>query len=123
MDRTLKLLLALASLPLIGAGLGIMISPDRFVDRLGVDAAGLVGLSTIRSVVGGVLLSSGAMILLGIRGKNTAWLLAVALVMGVLSVGRAVGLVADGFSAETVRPLVVELVLMALALVVHRRAR
>lgn len=121
MDTALKIAILVLALPLLFAGAGIMFNPEAFLVRLAVSPEGVVGLSTVRSVAGGLLLTSGAMMAYGVLRRSTAPLVAVAVLMAIVSLGRVAGLTLDGVSPETVRPLVVELVLVGLLMAAHRR--
>jgi hypothetical protein len=70
---------------------------------------GPAGLSTIRSVIGGLFLASVTMLVIGL----TLGFIAVAILLSVVAFGRIVGIVSDGFDKAVVPPLVVELVIIA----------
>lgn len=122
MSRAFKFLLAVLAVPMMLAGIKIMFDPMSMVDRLAVEPLGALGLNSMRGLMGGLMLASGGMVVMGFVRRNTEWFLAFAFVMAVVSVGRIVGLAADGVDSASVRPLVIELLLVALAVLAHRGA-
>ncbi|MEM7158508.1 MAG: DUF4345 family protein [Myxococcota bacterium] len=121
MDRVLKVLLGLISLPLLGGGLAIMFAPESMAAKTHVLPDGVVGLNSIRGAIGGLLVGSGAMLVTGLVRKNTQWFLAVAVMMAAVTVGRGVGLVVDGFAADSLRPFIAEIVIVTLTVIAHKR--
>jgi hypothetical protein len=121
MDLALKILLCLFCVPLLGLGIKVMFKPSSMLDDLGLAPPGAVGLNSIRGMLGGLLLASVVMIVLGLVLQETVWFLAVAVVMGVAAVGRIVGIATDGFDKAVVRPLVVEIVVAVVAVAAHVR--
>ena len=121
MDLAIKILIGLLSVPLAGLGMKTMFMPKSMVEKMGVEPHGAHGLNTMRADIGGLLLSSAALLVLGLVTMNTAYFLAVAVVMGVVALGRVIGLAVDGFDKDVVPPLVVELVLVAVLVVAHLR--
>ncbi len=98
-----------------------MFDPTALVGRMSVEPSGVVGLSTIRGAIGGLLMGSGAMIVVGLVRKNTEWLLAVAVLLGVATLGRIVGLGLDGVAPAAVQATVAEAVIVAVMLLAHRK--
>jgi len=121
MERALKILVALIAIPLLIGGAKAMFDPTGLVERLAVQPAGIAGLSTIRGGIGGLLMGSGAMIVVGLVRKNTEWFLAVAVLMAVATLGRVVGLGLDGVVPAAIKPTVIEAVIVAVMLAAHRK--
>lgn len=119
----LQALVLLSSLPLFGLGLGAMFIPERMLELLDLTPRGTYGYNTIRSDIGGLLISSGLLIVIGWRTRNASWFLATALVMGLLLVGRFVSLALDGVTAQAVPAIVVEVVVVSLMLIASRVLR
>ncbi|MEM7445736.1 MAG: DUF4345 family protein [Pseudomonadota bacterium] len=113
MEITLNILVILAALMLTGLGIMSMFAPRRMVANFGVEPVGTPGLSTIRSVIGGLFLSSVALLAIGLTTGQTLGYVAVAILMSVVALGRIVGILADGFDKAVLPPLVVELVIIA----------
>lgn len=121
MERALKILVALLAIPLLIGGAKAMFDPTGLIERLGVEPQGVVGLSTIRGAIGGLLMGSSAMIIVGLVRKNTEWFLAVAVLMAVATLGRVVGLGLDGVAAPGVAAAVIEAVIVGVMIAAHRK--
>ncbi|WP_422374983.1 DUF4345 family protein [Roseibium sp.] len=116
METALEILVGLAALMLLGLGTLSMFAPLKMVGNFALQPEGIPGLSTIRSVMGGLFLASVAMLALGLVGGKTEAFLPVAMLMGMVAIGRLVGIVADGFDKAVLPPLIVELVIIAILL-------
>jgi len=119
MEFTLQILVGLATVMLLGLGTMSMFAPRRMVKNFAIEPIGTAGLSTIRSVIGGLFIASVAMLAFGLTTGQTLGFVAVALLLGVVAFGRIVGIVTDGFDKAVVPPLVVELVIIAVLLTAH----
>lgn len=119
MELTLQILVGLATLMLTGLGTMSMFAPQRMVKNFALEPIGAAGLSTIRSVIGGLFLACVAMLLLGLFGGQTIGFVAVALVMAVVAFGRVVGIIADEFDKTVIPPLLVELVIIAILITAY----
>ena len=80
-----------------------------------------MGLSTIRSDLGGMFLTGGALLALGVLRGQTLWFLAVALLMGLIALGRLIGFALDGYDQRLLLPLIFEIVFVVLFVVAHRQ--
>lgn len=121
MELTLQILVGLATLMLLGLGTMSMFAPRLMVKNFAIEPIGTAGLSTIRSVIGGLFIASVAMLAYGLATDQTLGFVAVALLLGVVAFGRIVGIVTDGFDKAVVPPLVVELVIIGVLLAAHSR--
>jgi len=119
MELTLQILVGLATLMLTGLGTMSMFAPRRMVKNFAIEPVGNAGLSTIRSVIGGLFLASVTMLAFGLFAGQTLGFVAVALLLGVVAFGRIVGIVSDGFDKAVVPPLVVELVIITVLLAAY----
>ena len=119
MELTLQILVGLATVMLLGLGTMSMFAPRRMVKNFAIEPIGRAGLSTIRSVIGGLFIASVAMLAFGLTTGQTLGFVAVALLLGVVAFGRVVGIVTDGFDKAVVPPLVVELVIIAVLLAAY----
>ena len=119
MELTLQILVGLATVMLLGLGTMSMFAPRRMVKNFAIEPIGTAGLSTIRSVIGGLFIASVAMLAFGLVTGQTLGFVAVALLLGVVAFGRIVGIVTDGFDKAVVPPLAVELVIIAVLLAAH----
>ena len=113
MELTLQILVGLATVMLLGLGTMSMFAPRRMVKNFAIEPIGTAGLSTIRSVIGGLFIASVAMLAFGLATGQTFGFVAVAVLLGVVAFGRVVGIVADGFDKAVIPPLVVEIVIIA----------
>ncbi|MGH1340777.1 MAG: DUF4345 family protein [Nannocystales bacterium] len=119
METSLHIIVGLAGLPLLFLGLRSLFKPRTMADAFSVVPKGAAGLSTLRSLPGGLFLASVAMLILGLTTGDTTWLLSVALIMGAVAMGRIVGIVSDGLVKEVVPPLLVELVIGGALVTAH----
>lgn len=119
MDLTLQILVGLATLMLLGLGTMSMFAPRRMVKNFSIEPVGAAGLSTVRSVIGGLFIASVAMLVFGLVTGQALGFLAVALLLGVVAFGRVVGIVSDGFDRAVVPPLVVEMIIIAVLIAAY----
>jgi len=119
MEMVIRGLVALVCLFTFGLGIMSMFAPSVMVKNFSLEPDGIAGLSAIRSVMGGLFLSSLSMLLLGLTTNETIWFLAVAIIMGVVALGRMVGIVFDGFTGKILPPLIVELAIVAVLTSAH----
>ena len=119
MELTLQILVGLATAMLLGLGTMSMFAPRRMVKNFAIEPIGTAGLSTIRSVIGGLFIASVAMLAFSLATGQTLGFVAVALPLGVVAFGRVVGIVSDGFDKAVVPPLVVELVIITVLMTAY----
>ncbi|MCV6545892.1 MAG: DUF4345 family protein [Cohaesibacter sp.] len=113
MDTILNALVILATLMLTGLGTMSMFAPRRMVANFAIEPIGAAGLSTIRSVIGGMFLASVTLLFLGLITGQMLGYVAVAILMGIVAFGRIVSLVMDGFDKAVIPPLLAELIIIA----------
>ncbi|MEM7609793.1 MAG: DUF4345 family protein [Myxococcota bacterium] len=111
MESTLLTAAACICVPLFALGLRSMLAPTRMAESMSIVPRGAAGLNTVRGVMGGFFLACVAMLSAGLVTGNSTWFLAVAALMGAVVVGRAVGILLDGFDKSVIPPLVVEVVI------------
>ncbi len=119
MSIALQVVVGLFTLPMVALGLKAMFAPATMLETLAVEPKGAPGLNTVRGLAGGFFLASAVMIAAGLATGDTVWFLALAVLMGVAAVGRVVGIAADGFDKEVVRPTVVEVVMAVVLVAAH----
>lgn len=127
MDIALQILVGFAMLMLmlmlmlLGLGLGTMsmFAPRRMVKNFAIEPVGTAGLSTIRSVIGGLFITGVALLAFGLLTGQTLGFVVVALSLGVVAFGRIVGILADGFDKAVLPPLVVELMMIAVLIAAY----
>jgi cation transport ATPase len=108
MKSLIRILAVIASLPLLGLGAASMFAPTSMYAMLNLQPQGIFGINTVRSDIGGMLISSAIMIWLGFLRQNTTWFQATILVMSTLLVGRTISTIADGFTTDAIPAIVVE---------------
>jgi len=111
MDTVMQIIAAILAVPLAGLGLRSLLTPTAMADDVGLTAAGVPGLSEIRSVLGGLLAGSAALISIGVATSEPIWFLATAVLMGVAITGRLISLVADGYHKTVIPPLAIEIII------------
>ena len=119
MELTLQIFVGLATVMMLGLGTMSMFAPKRMLANFAIEPVGTAGLSTIRSVIGGLFLASVALLAYGQFTGQTEAFIAVAILMAVVAFGRIVGIVTDGFDKAVVPPLMVELVIIAVLVGAH----
>lgn len=119
MELIIQTLVGLAALMLTGLGVMSMFAPRKMVSNFAIEPIGTAGLSTIRSVIGGLFLSSVALLAVGLLQGQTILFVAVAAILGIVAIGRLVGIVTDGFDKAVVPPLLVEIVMVTVLLTAY----
>ena len=119
MELIIQILVGLAALMLTGLGIMSMFAPRKMVGNFAIEPIGTAGLSTIRSVIGGLFLSSVALLAVGLLQGQTILFVAVAAILGIVAIGRLVGIVTDGFDKAVVPPLLVEIVMVTVLLTAY----
>ncbi len=119
MELIIQTLVGLAALMLTGLGIMSMFAPRKMVANFAIEPIGTAGLSTIRSVIGGLFLSSVALLAVGLLQGQTILFVAVAAILGIVAIGRLVGIVTDGFDKAVVPPLLVEIVMVTVLLTAY----
>ena len=121
MDIILQVLVGLTIVMLCGLGIMSMFAPKKMVANFSVEPVGKAGLNTIRSVMGGLFLSSVVILLLGLISGNTEGHFFVAILLIAVVIGRVVGLIMDGFDKAVIPPLVLEIVIACTLLFSHMK--
>jgi len=114
MDALLQGLVGLSCLFLVGLGAKTMFMPKSMFGILAVESDGAAGLNTIRGFLGGLFIGSSIVLFTGLATGNKTFFLAVAMVMGVVVIGRLVGIALDGFDKKVAFPLVAEMVMVTI---------
>ena len=115
----LKIILVLCGLAFLVAGGVSMFNPEGFTSRNGIDIAGNISLLNDYRGMGGLLVGSAIIILLGVIHSRMAFTSTVvaAVVYLVFSLGRGLSLALDGMPADGLfKATIVETILGLLAL-------
>jgi hypothetical protein len=122
---TMKVVVGFIGL-ILGVVLGLrwMFAPESIGAELGITLGDIAALSTARADLGGMFVGAGTLCALGLRSGEGRWLQAAAVLIGAVAVGRALGLVVDGYAPQMLVFLIVELVMVgALLAAAGRLAR
>lgn len=114
-----SVLVGIICLALCGLGVMSMFAPKKMVKNFAIEPQGSAGLNTIRGVIGGLFIAGVSMLMAGLVTGETFWFLAVAIVLGVVALGRMVGILLDGFEKSVAPPLVLEVVMVAILIAAH----
>ncbi len=123
MKIALKIVVGLIAVLLLIGGVSAVIDPSSAATSMGVTPEGILGLSTLRGDIGGMFVTGTVLLVLGIVRGQTLWFLAVAVLMGMIALGRLVGFVVDGVESSVLTPFVFEVVFVVLLVFAHRQLR
>ncbi len=98
-----------------------MFTPEAMASESGLVLNGLPALSLARADLGGFLLGSGLLCVLGLRAGQSPLLNAAAFLVGAVAVGRTIGLVVDGFDADMAVLIGIEVVMVAVLVLAARQ--
>jgi ribonuclease Z len=91
-------------------GLGFWLAPVVLAQRFNIEGLGIPGLSTIRADLGGLFLTLSGLCLVGVWTKRRSLLIAAALMLSAIVVGRLIGWATSGDLTGLAGMLVVEIV-------------
>ena len=114
MDIVLRTLVGVSALFLFSLGTRTMFAPKSMVGILSVEPMESAGLNTIRGFLGGLFIGSSIVLAIGLTTDNMTFVLAVAVTMSVVVVGRLLGIAIDGYDKKILFPLVAELVMVTI---------
>ncbi len=111
-----RILPGILGLLFLAVGLVFMINPsgEAVLARLSLTPEGIVGLATIRSVIGGTFVTMGILLASAALKGHAKPVLIVGIFLTVALIGRIFGLVLDGSNIEVLRPVIIEIVLIAI---------
>jgi hypothetical protein len=119
---TLRLLVGAFALLFLVMGAGFLLDPAGSAAGLSVTPEGVHGLNTLRGDMAGLFLGSTVLLILGLVRREAIWLLAVAVLMVAIALGRLVGFALDGAPAqETIVAFGFEVVIAAVLLLAARK--
>jgi hypothetical protein len=100
-----------------------MFAPVNVAAELGISLGNEVALNTARGDLGGLFLAGALLCAVGIARNDGRWLQALALFLGCVASGRAVGILADGFTSQAALSIAVELVMLTVLLLAAGRMK
>ncbi len=115
MQIAIKVVVGLIALLLLVMGFNLMFDPADSALGFNVTPIGIDGLSTLRADLGGMFLASAVLLVLGLVQQKAQWFYAVAILMGLIALGRLIGFVLDGGPSDVTLPaFIAELVFVAI---------
>jgi hypothetical protein len=94
---------------------------DGIAAEWAVQSLSVLGTNNLTADMGSLFLGGAAMIALGLRARQSTWLLAAALLMAVAAAGRLVAYATVGYAPGALVALIVEVLSCVLLVVTHRR--
>ena len=113
MRVALNILVGLVGLLMLVLGVQWLTDPVAAAGRLGITLQGADAFSTARGDLAGMFIGGALMALLGLLTRNSAWLLALALMLALIAAGRVVGFFLDGPADPSVQAFFAELLMAA----------
>lgn len=110
MNKITRVLVTVYGVLFAAVGLGFWIAPAVLAQRFNIEGLGISGLSTIRADLGGLFLTLSALCFVGLMTKRRSMLIAAALMLTVIVIGRLIGWAASGELTGLAGMLVVEIV-------------
>lgn len=110
MEKLTRALVTVYGVLFAALGLGFWIAPTVLAQRFNIEGLGISGLSTIRADMGGLFLTLSALCLLGVWTRRRSLLIAAALMLTAIVVGRLIGWAASGELTGLAGMLAVEIV-------------
>lgn len=114
MRMILRVLIGVAGVLGVLAGLRVWQAPEAFAAQLGVAAASPLGVATLRADFGAFFAVGGALALAAAIKARGGLLLAPMLLLGAALAGRIATALMEGYTPEMGAPMAVEAVLTAL---------
>jgi len=114
MENILRILLIAIGVLAIMAGMAFMLNPTLAAGLFFVDPAGPAGWSTVRGDLGGLFVAIGASLLIGLRTGQMPWIYATLLLLSCIFAGRAISLVLDGATPQSLAAMAMEALNIAL---------
>ncbi|WP_296599096.1 MBL fold metallo-hydrolase [Phenylobacterium sp.] len=118
--RVTKVVITLYGLLFAAMGLGFWAAPERLAPRFGLDLLGLGGLATARADLGGAFIALSLLCLVGLYARRRGLLVAAAVAMAAIVVGRLLAFALSGELAGPPGSLLIEAGAL-IALVLHVR--
>lgn len=114
MKNSIKILVVISSIPLLVLGVKAMFAPTTMFELFDLDPRGVLGINNIRANLGGLLIASALMILIGLWRQNHTWFLATILLVGTVLVGRIISFIVDGWTPAAIPAVVTEVLVIGI---------
>lgn len=122
MKTLIKILVVFSSIPLLILGVKAMFTPTSMIELFDLNPRGIFGMNTIRADLGGMLIASSFMILIGLLKQNITWFLATILMMTTLLFGRIISFITDGWTVAAIPAIVVEVFVVLVMLLAYKKS-
>lgn len=109
-----RLLVAAFSALFLIIGVRTMIDPQSIITQFELGRQGITGTSAIRADIGGFFVGTSLAALVGLLPGKRQWLLGAATMVALAFVGRAMGVMNDGLTANIAQAMIIEGVSVAL---------
>lgn len=116
MSLALRSMCGLVGLLFLMLGVRWMFSPEAIAAESGIALLDTLGFNTARGDIGGLFISGAVLVTVGLLRAKAEWLRAMAVMVGCVALGRAVGMLLDGFAGASLTPFVIELIIVAVML-------
>lgn len=121
MRLPLQIVLWLLALLFLVMGVGFLIDPVSAAGDMGLEPMTIAGMNTLRGDFAGLFLAMTAMLALGLLRREPVWLLATAVLLGTIALGRLLGFALDGTAQQPLIAFAVEVVSVLLLLIAARQ--
>lgn len=111
-SRILRFLVTLAALFFLAIGLEFWFAPEQAAHQFGIEAVRLTGVTALRADLGGLFVGLGLLCGAGAWTRRRRWLVAAALFLVAIVIGRSIGWIVDGRSGVSTPELAIELVVL-----------
>lgn len=109
-----RLLVAAFSALFLIIGVRAMIDPQSIITQFELGRQGVTGMSAIRADIGGFFVGTSLAALIGLLPGKRQWLLGAATMVALAFVGRAMGLMNEGLTANIAQSMIIEAISVAL---------
>jgi len=111
-SRISRFFVTLAALFFVAIGLAFWFAPEQAAHQFGIEAVRGTGVTALRADLGGLFVGLGLLCGAGAWTKHRRWLVAAALLLVAIILGRSIGWIVDGRSGVSAPELAVELIVL-----------
>jgi ribonuclease Z len=110
MNKITRVLVTVYAALFAVVGLGFWLAPALLAQRFNIEGLGISGLSTIRADLGGLFLTLAGLCFVGVQTKRRSLLVAAALMLSAIVIGRLIGWATSGELTGLAGMLAVEII-------------
>jgi Domain of unknown function (DUF4345) len=118
---TINVAVMVGIVPLFVLGLANLFAPSSTFKLYGIEPLNVVAYSTIRGVIGGMLLGGGLIMVMGLVTQNETWYRASFVLIAAILICRVVSVLLDGWANDLLPAVVTELYIVVVMFVAARR--